>query len=293
MAALVMLGVVGFVAQLINTGLGMGYGVTSTTFLLLLGVSPAVASATVNFSQLGSQLVSGIAHWRLGNVDWPLVRRIGLPGAIGGFVGAVFLSRLSLELARPMVAGVLLTLGCYLLIRFTFVGTVRGSPGRPLRHRFLLPVGFVGGFLNSAGGAGWGPVGTTALLATGRVEPRKVIGSISAAEFVVVVAGSLGFVLGLGIGGVNVAWVAVMLVTGSIAAPCAAWLARRIPARLLGSLVGGLIVTVNTHSLVHSGMVRLSAAGQAVLYAVVVLLWAAAVGWSARAHRAAATPAAA
>ena len=257
MAALVMLGVVGFVAQLINTGLGMGYGVTSTTFLLLLGVSPAVASATVNFSQLGSQLVSGIAHWRLGNVDWPLVRRIGLPGAIGGFVGAVFLSRLSLELARPMVAGVLLTLGCYLLIRFTFFGTVRGSPGRPLRHRFLLPVGFVGGFLNSAGGAGWGPVGTTALLATGRVEPRKVIGSISAAEFVVVVAGSLGFVLGLGIGGVNVAWVAVMLVTGSIAAPCAAWLARRIPARLLGSLVGGLIVTVNTHSLVHSGMVRL------------------------------------
>src|SRR5690606_16653118 len=120
MAALVMLGVVGFVAQLINTGLGMGYGVTSTTFLLLLGVSPAVASATVNCSQLGSQLVSGIAHWRLGNVDWPLVRRIGLPGAIGGFVGAVFLSRLSLELARPMVAGVLLTLGCYLLIRFTF-----------------------------------------------------------------------------------------------------------------------------------------------------------------------------
>src|SRR5690606_32146548 len=199
--------------------LGMGYGVTSTTFLLLLGVSPAVASATVNFSQLGSQLVSGIAHWRLGNVDWPLVRRIGLPGAIGGFVGAVFLSRLSLELARPMVAGVLLTLGCYLLIRFTFFGTVRGSPGRPLRHRFLLPVGFVGGFLNSAGGAGWGPVGTTALLATGRVEPRKVIGSISAAEFLVVVAGSAGFVLGLGIGGVNLAWVVVMLVTGSIAAP--------------------------------------------------------------------------
>lgn len=293
MATLVMLGVVGFVAQLINTGLGMGYGVTSTTFLLLLGVSPAAASATVNFSQLGSQLASGVAHWRLGNVDWPLVRRIALPGAVGGFAGAAFLSRLSLEVARPMVASVLFALGCYLLIRFTFWGTVRGRPGRPLRHRFLLPLGFVGGFLNSAGGAGWGPVGATALLATGRIEPRKVIGSISAAEFLVVVAGSAGFVLGLGIGGVNLAWVVVMLVTGSIAAPCAAWVARRVPARMLGSLVGGLIVTVNVHSLMHAGMLGLPVAGQAILYGVVVLLWAAAVVWSARAHRAAATAAAA
>lgn len=282
-----MLGVVGFVAQLINSGLGMGYGVTSTTFLLLLGTSPAVASATVNFSQLGSQLVSGVAHWRLGNVDWKVVRRIGVPGAAGGFVGAAFLSRLSLEVARPMVAGILLVLGCYLLIRFTFWGTARGRLGRPLRHRFLVPLGLVGGFLNSAGGAGWGPVGTTALLATGRIEPRKVIGSISAAEFVVVVAGSLGFVLGLGLGGVNLAWVAVMLVTGSVAAPFAAWLARRVPARMLGSLVGGLIVTVNVRSLVGADVVRLPVAGQVAVYAVVVLLWAAAVAWSARAHRAA------
>lgn len=280
-----MLAVVGFVAQLINSGLGMGYGATSTTFLLFLGASPAAASATVNFSQLGSQLASGVAHWRLGNVDWQLVRRIGLPGAVGGFVGATFLSWLSLEVARPMVAGILLVLGCYLLVRFTFWGTVRGRPGRPLRHRFLVPLGLVGGFFNSAGGSGWGPVAATALLAAGSLEPRKVIGSLSAAEVAVVVAGSTGFLVGLGLGGVNLGWVAVMLVAGSVAAPCAAWLARRVPARMLGSLVGGLIVTMNVRGILTSDAVHVPVAGQVALYAVVVLLWAAAVAWSARAHR--------
>jgi uncharacterized protein len=283
---LLALGMVGFGAQLINSSLGMGYGVTSTSTLLLIGTAPAVASATVNLSQVGSQLVSGYAHWRFGNVDWPVVRGIALPGAAGAFAGATFLSWLSVELARPLMAVILLGLGGFLLVRFTVLGTPRRTRQRPVGTRLLAPVGLLGGFLNATGGGGWGPVGTSALLATGRLEPRMVVGSISAAEFAVVVAGSAGFVLGLGLGGVNLSWVAVMLAGGVLAAPVAAWLAARIPGRMLGTLAGGLIVVTNLGNLFGSGWVDVPARAQAVLLVTVVLLWAAAVAWSGAARRA-------
>lgn len=284
MPALLLLGLVGFAAQMINSAIGMGYGVTSTTFLLALGTTPALAAATVNFSQVGSQFVSGVAHWRFGNLDWPVVWRIGVPGAAGAFAGATFLSWLATEHARPLMSTILLGLGVYILVRFTLRGTSRGNLGKPLRSRFLAPLGLVGGFMNSTGGGGWGPVGTTALLASGRLEPRKVIGSISAAEFAVVVAGSAGFVIGLGLGGINFSWVVVMLAGGVLAAPIAAWLARRIPPRMLGSLAGGLVVVTNVRTLLHTGAVSAPPAAQVATYAGLGLLWAGAVGWSARAH---------
>jgi len=286
MPTLLLLALVGFGAQAINSSLGMGYGVTSTTALLALGTTPALASATVNFSQVGSQLVSGLAHWRFGNVDWRIVWRIGLPGAAGAFVGATFLSWLSTEAAGPLMSGILLVLGSYILVRFTVRGTPRGNLGKPLRSAFLAPLGLVGGFLNSTGGGGWGPVGTSALLASGRTEPRTVVGSISAAEFAVVVAGSAGFLVGLGLGGVNLSWVGVMLAGGVVAAPVAAWLARHIPPRMLGSLVGGLIVVTNVRTLLHLEGVSASLAAEIITLVAVGLVWVAAVGWSARAHRA-------
>lgn len=279
------LGIVGFAAQLINGSLGMGYGVTSTSFLLLVGTTPALASATVNISQVGSQLASGVAHWRRGNVDWKVVRGIALTGAVGAFTGACFLSWLSTEAARPLMTAVLLVLGGYILLRFTIWGTPRGKLGHSLPRVFLAPLGLVAGFLNSTGGGGWGPVGTTALLATGRLEPRKVVGSISAAEFAVVVAGSLGFVVGLGLGGVNLHWVAVMLLGGILAAPIAAWLAEHIPARMLGSLVGGLIIATNIRNLFQFDWVTARPATQLAVYAAVLLVWGGAVLWSARAHK--------
>jgi uncharacterized protein len=284
MQVLILLGLVGFGAQMINSSLGMGYGVTSTSALLAIGTAPALASATVNFSQVGSQFVSGYAHWRFGNVDWGIVRRIALPGAVGAFVGATFLTWLSTEVARPMMAIILIALGLYILIRFTVWGTSRGSLGRPIRTSFLAPLGLVGGFLNSTGGGGWGPVGTSALLATGRLEPRMVIGSISAAEFAVVVAGSAGFLLGLGMGGVNLSWVLVMLAGGVLAAPVAAWLTRRVPARMLGSLTGGLIVVTNLYNLTSTETLRTSAT-QVVVMTAAIAVWAGSVAWSARAHR--------
>jgi hypothetical protein len=284
MSALVLLAVVGFGAQAINSSLGMGYGVTSTTALLALGTSPALASATVNLSQVGSQLVSGVAHWRFGNVDWRIVWRVGLPGAAGAFAGATFLSWLNTEAAAPLMAGILLALGSYLLVRFTLRGSPSGNLGKPLRSRFLAPLGLVGGFLNSTGGGGSGPVITTALLASGRAAPRTVVGSISASEFAVVVAGSAGFLVGLGLGGINLSWVGVMLAGGVLAAPLAAWLARHVPARLLGSLVGGLIVVTNTRTLLHLDGVAVPPAAELATLAGLGLVWAGAIGWSARAH---------
>jgi uncharacterized protein len=284
--ALAMLGVVGFVAQLINSSLGMGYGVSATSVLLLLGTAPAVAAATVNVSQVGSQLVSGIAHWRLGNVDWPVVRRVAVPGAVGAFAGATFLSWLATDVTGPVMAGVLLTLGLYLMARFTLRGRARPRPTRRLRRRLLLPLGLCGGFLNSTGGGGWGPVGTTALLATGALSPRKVVGSISAAEFAVVLAGSAGFILGLGLAGVRLDWAAAMLAGGLLSAPIAAWLAAHIPPRLLGSLVAGLIVVTNLSTLLYGEWFMIPRPLPALALTTGLLLWTAAVAWSVRTLRA-------
>ncbi len=285
MQALVILGIVGFFAQLINSALGMGYGVTSTTFLLLVGSSPALASATVNLSQMGSQLVSGVAHWGFGNVDWRVVPRIAAPGAVGAFIGAILLSWLATERAAPLMSSILLALGVYLLVRFTVRDTPRHNLGKPLHTGFLVPLGLIAGFMNSTGGGGWGPVGTTGLLATGRLEPRKVIGSISVGEFAVVVAGSAGFAVGLGFSGINGGWVVAMLLGGVLSAPVAAWLARIVPPRMLGALVGGLIVLTNVRVLIESDLLPVATGVAVALYVGVAFAWVAAVGFSWRAHR--------
>ena len=121
-----------------------------------------------------------------------------------------------------------------------------------MRKRFLGPLGLVAGFVDATGGGGWGPVGTPAILASGRMEPRKVIGSIDTSEFLVAVAASLGFLVALGSQGIDFAWVAALLIGGMIAAPIAAWLVRHVPPRLLGSLVGGMIILTNSRTLLRS-----------------------------------------
>ncbi|MDY6811259.1 MAG: sulfite exporter TauE/SafE family protein, partial [Actinomycetota bacterium] len=207
MRTIVLIGLVGLAAQLVDGSLGMAYGVTTTTLLLAIGANPAAASATVHLAEIGTTLVSGVSHWRFGNVDWKVVRRIALPGAIGAFLGATVLSNLSTEAAAPLMAVILLLLGLYILARFTFQGIPREHLGKPLRKRFLSPLGLVAGFVDATGGGGWGPVGTPAILASGRLEPRKVIGSIDTSEFIIAVAASLGFLVSLGSQGINFAWV--------------------------------------------------------------------------------------
>ncbi len=182
MERLLVFAAVGLLAQLVDGALGMAYGVTSTTLLLSTGVTPAVASASVHLSEVGTTLASGLSHWRFGNVDWAVVLRIAVPGAIGGFVGANVLTSLSTESAVPWMAALLLLLGLYIISRFMFRQPRVLQIGRRPGTRVLVPLGLFAGFVDATGGGGWGPVATPTLLAGGKLDPRKVIGSVSTAE---------------------------------------------------------------------------------------------------------------
>jgi len=252
MRSLVLLGIVGLVAQLVDGSLGMAYGVTSSTMLLAVGVAPAAASAAVHFSEIGTTLVSGASHWKFGNVDWRTVGILAVPGGVGAFFGATFLASLDGDLAKPWVALLLTALGCYVLYRFLRLGGRRPQFKSRPSALFLAPLGVVAGVMDAIGGGGWGPVGTTSLLSSGRLEPRKVIGSIDTSEFVVAIGASLGFLWALGSQGINFAWALALLAGGAIAAPIAAWIVRRLAPRVLGVAAGGFIVLVNAQTMLES-----------------------------------------
>jgi uncharacterized membrane protein YfcA len=265
---LVVLAVVGLAAQLVDGSLGMGYGVTSSTLLVLAGLTPAAASASVHFSELGTNLASGVSHWRLRNVDWRVVTRIAGPGAVGAFLGATVLSHLSTEAGAPVMAAILAGLGVYIIVRF-LLGIrprLRSRPGM----KFLAPLGLFAGFVDATGGGGWGPVATPALLSDGRMEPRKVIGSIDTSELAVSVAASLGFLLGLGTAGIHWDLALALLAGGLVAAPLAAYLVKVAPTHLLGVAVGGMILLSNSRTLLKSADVGTPA--RFAVYAAILLL---------------------
>ncbi|MCW3816987.1 sulfite exporter TauE/SafE family protein [Micromonospora sp. DR5-3] len=282
MRKLLILALVGLAAQLVDGALGMAYGLTSSTLLLFAGVAPAAASASVHLAEIGTTLAAGVAHWRFGNVDWRVVARIAVPGAIGAFAGATFLSSISTEAAAPWMAAILFTLGAYLLVRFSRPLRANPAAGR-LRGRFLSPLGLVAGFIDATGGGGWGPVATPALLVSGRMEPRKVIGSVDTAEFMVAGAASAGFLIGLGSEGFLLPTVAALLIGGLIAAPIAAWLVRIVPAQLLGATIGGVIVLTNARTLLRAG--ELGGSVPPLVYALLGGGWLVALALAVRALR--------
>ena len=267
---LALLAVAGFAAQLVDGALGMGYGITSSTILLLIGLSPAAASASVHIAKIGTGASSGLAHHQFGNVDWKVVRRIALPGAAGAFIGATLLSALSTESSRPLSSLFLFTLGVYVVVRYLRGGLRALRKGTP-RLRFLIPLGLIGGFVDATGGGGWGPVATPALLADGRLAPNRVIGTVSASEFVVAVAASVGFIFGIGVAGVRLDYVAALLAGGLIAAPIAAYMVRHLNPRLLGVVVGGFICFTNARVLLSAAGVS----GDPFLgaYIVIIVIW--------------------
>jgi len=252
MRQLLVLGFVGFLAQLIDGSLGMAYGVTSSTLLLAAGVAPAAASAAVHFSEIGTSLVSGISYHRLGNVDWRTVSILAVPGFIGAFVGATFLASLDGATAKPWVAGILLGLGAYVVWSFLVLGGRRPTFKSRPPAALLAPMGLAGGALDAIGGGGWGPVGTTTLLSSGRLEPRKVVGSIDTSEFVVAVGGSLGFIVALGSQGIAWEYAIALLAGGVVAAPIAAVLVKKLAARVLGVAAGGLIIVTNSKTIAEA-----------------------------------------
>lgn len=280
MQRLVVIGLVGFFGNLVNNSLGMGYGVTSASLLLAAGLTPAVVAASVNLAGTGATLASGIAHLSFGNVNWRVVGRLAVPGAVGAFVGAAVLSRIATRAATPWIAAVLAVLGGYLLLRFAVRRSNRELASPQLRRRFLAPLGIIGGFVTGSTGGGWGPIATPALLASGRLEPRQVIGSVNTAEVLVTVAASLGFLGGLGLTGVPYPIVVALLVGSLVSAPLGAWLCRLVPAPMLGVSVGGLLLVLNAHTLLAALAVDRTVFAAA--YLLILMTWIVTLALAAR-----------
>ena len=282
MQTLIVVTIAGLAAQLVDGSLGMGYGLTSSTLLIFAGLSPAAASASVHLAEVGTTALSGVAHHRFGNVDWHAVRRIAIPGGVGAFLGATLLSSLSTESARPLASALLFTLGIYVLLRFLLGKAQVQRKGRP-GIRFLAPLGLIGGFVDATGGGGWGPVTTPTLLADGRLAPNRVVGTVSASEFIVALSASVGFFTALGGEVVRLEFVAALLGGGLIAAPIAAYMVRHLNPRLLGVVVGGFICFTNARVLLSAAGIS----GDAFLltYVVIVTAWMTAVAFVVRAIR--------
>jgi len=244
---LILVAIVGFVAQLIDGAVGMAFGVTSTTMLLIVGYGPALSSAIVHLTEIGTSIASGSFHLRFGNVDKSALLKVAVPGGVGAFAGALLLSSVDLSAARPWTSGLLLALGVIILVRFSRASILGVT--RRARARWLMPLGLAGGFVDATGGGGWGPIVTTTLTASNALTPRKAIGTANTAEIVVALAASGGFLLGIGAS--NIPWDAVLalLVGGIIAAPIAAKLVSIAPQRILGLVTGTVIVLLNVYQL--------------------------------------------
>lgn len=282
MRSLIIFTLVGIGAQLVDGALGMAFGVTASTLLVLSGVASAQASAAVHLAEVGTTLASGLAHWKFKNIDWHIVLKLGVPGAIGAFLGATMLTSLSTEDAAPVMAAILLAIGVYVLLRFSLrmppavkVGTTKHGA------KFLTPLGLFGGFIDASGGGGWGPVTSSTLLSSGKTAPRTVIGSVSASEFLVAVSASVGFLVGLREQFFdNLPIVLGLAVGGVIAAPLAAWLVSRISPALLGAGVGGVVVLTNAQKLVD--YFGVTSPWSTVIYGAIIVAWAFFVGLAAR-----------
>jgi uncharacterized protein len=270
---LVVLAIVGFVAQLVDGSLGMAYGVTSTTLLLAIaGLTPALASTGVHISEGGTTLASGVSHWRFGNVDWSKILWLAIPGGIGAFVGATVLVRfIDAAVAEPVVAIFLFLLGAYVLARFAFNRSTNVVQNLPIPRAFLSPLGLIAGFLDAVGGGGWGPISTPTLLSSGRMEPRKVVGTVDTSEFIVALAASIGFLISLSFAQVPWEVVGVLLGGGLVAAPIAAWIVRHLNARVLGTAVGGFILLVNANTFLEA--VGLDPALNVFVYGAILAVW--------------------
>src|SRR5215207_3894985 len=243
-----LLALAGVIAQLVDGSLGMAYGVSSTTVLLAAGVAPALASAAVHMAEIGTTAVSGISHSSFGNVDWSKIVWLAVPGGIGALLGAFVL---------------------------VWAATLESTAA------YVEPA--VAGFLDAFGGGGWGPIATPTLLSSGRMEPRKIIGTVDTSEFVIAVCASVGFLFGLSLAEVPWTIVGALFLGGLIAAPIAAYIVRILPTRIMGTAVGGFILVVNANT--FFGAIGLSSSLSTVAFILIIAVWITALAFAIGAKR--------
>jgi uncharacterized protein len=231
---------IGFAAQLVDGALGMAFGVICSTLMVgVMGLPPALASQRVHFVECFTTATSGISHLLHGNIDKRLFFRLLIPGVIGGVLGAYVLSSLDASVVKPFVLIYLSGIGLYILWRGLFYPPKLANP------RLIEPLGLVGGFLDAAGGGGWGPVVTSNLLIQGG-EPRKVVGTVNSVEFFLTLTVSATFFFHLDTKLLDLAGATLGLLVGGIAAaPFGAWAAKHLPARHMLILVG-IVLTLTS-----------------------------------------------
>jgi uncharacterized membrane protein YfcA len=234
---------IGFAAQLVDGALGMAYGLTASSFLLAAGLPPATASATVHFAETFTTGASAISHHSFGNVHSPLFKKLVIPGVIGAAFGAYVLTELDGDVLKPYVAGYLIFMGLYVLVKsFAEINPIHVQ-------KRVGPLGFFGGLIDSIGGGGWGPIVTSTLLARGN-HTRYTIGTVNAVEFFVTLTSSAVFIAIIGISHWNI--VLALALGGVLAAPIAGFVAKKVPHRPMMFLVGLLIIGVSSRTLWNS-----------------------------------------
>lgn len=232
---------IGVFAQLVDGTLGMGYGATSTSFLLAYGVPPVVSSTGVHVAEMFTTGVSAISHHRFGNINKKLVKHLLIPGVLGSITGAYLLSDvINGDVIKPFIA-------VYMIILAIII--IRKALAKSIIKKKTKKLGFLatfGGFMDAVGGGGWGPIVTSTLLGRGR-NPRYTIGSVNAAEFAVSFASGITFMLFGGIHGWQV--IIGLILGGVIAAPLGAYLVNKIKRKPMMIAVGVLIILLSLKTL--------------------------------------------
>ena len=238
---LIYFALVGFAAQMIDGALGMAYGISSTSFLLSMGIPPALASSSVHVAEVFTSGISGLSHLKMGNVNRKLFRSLVLPGAAGAILGAYVLTSVAGNAIKQFISAYLLIMGI-VIIRKAF---------RPVKkdrqEKSLAPLALFGGFVDAVGGGGWGPVVASTLLSKGH-NPRYAIGSVNLAEFFIALAGAGTFLMLIGTGNWQI--IVGLVLGGAFAAPFAAYLCQKFAPRTLMVMVGVLIIGLSIRTLV-------------------------------------------
>ena len=240
LAALLPFIAVGFAAQLVDGALGMAFGVICNTLLVaVMGMPPALASQRIHIVECFTTATSGLSHLLHRNIDGRLFFRLLVPGMIGGVLGVYVLTSLDASVVKPFVLIYLCGIGLYLLARGLLY------PPKIREAKMIAPLGLIGGFLDAAGGGGWGPVVTSNLLIQG-ADPRKVVGTVSAVEFFLTITVSAVFIYQIGVADLAGATLG-LLIGGILAAPIGAWAAKRIPAKGMLIMVGVVLTMTSAY----------------------------------------------
>lgn len=247
---IILLAVVGFLAQVVDGGLGMGYGVFSSSLLVGIGLAPLMASATVHTAEVFTTLFSGFSHWKAGNVNPRLALLLIVPGIIGGVLGASLLSSLSGKTMKPFTASILLIMGLIILYRFWRRKEFKVAIGGKENPLEIIGLGFIAALFDAVGGGGWGPIATPSLILRNNHSPHRVVGSVNFAEFFVTLAETLTFLIIIGLERYYWNIIFPLMIGGLIAAPLGALLCKKLPPRILGILIGLIIIILNLKTLV-------------------------------------------